>query len=257
MVKQQQQLIDTFINEIYTKPPKKIYGTNKTLLIFIDETWSVDLLYVSTLKKNVGVSLNNKFQTRVSSNFLLKKSQFYVTFNYLECRRKKTIILLTGGINIHQDTEIRYLSHDRFRSSTIFIRKDGCFGVSFNKRDSRWKQTVFLVVVGNCCTWPRGFGWYRPRFFSNFHLKNCQIFASFYNFESRCKNTVTLLIVDSRVHRGTKIWYLSNASLRSSKTFNRTNGLFGVSITNLDSRWKQTVFLVVVCKRYSRDMNFR
>ena len=43
MVKQQ-QLIDTFINEIYSKPPKKNYETNKTLLKSIDDTWSADLL---------------------------------------------------------------------------------------------------------------------------------------------------------------------------------------------------------------------
>ena len=53
MVKQQ-QLIDTFINEIYSKPPKKNYETNKTLLIFIDETWSADLLQMDDygVKKN-------------------------------------------------------------------------------------------------------------------------------------------------------------------------------------------------------------
>ena len=39
-----QTLIDTFINEIYSKPPKKNYETNKTLLKSIDETWSADLL---------------------------------------------------------------------------------------------------------------------------------------------------------------------------------------------------------------------
>ena len=54
MVKQQ-QLIDTFINEIYSKPPKKNYETNKTLLKSIDDTWSADLLQMD----NYGVE-NNK-----------------------------------------------------------------------------------------------------------------------------------------------------------------------------------------------------
>ena len=42
MVKQ--SLINTFINEIYSKPPKKNYSTNKTIVKHIDETWSMDLL---------------------------------------------------------------------------------------------------------------------------------------------------------------------------------------------------------------------
>ena len=39
-----QQLIEFFIDEIYSKPPKKNYETNRTLLKSIDDTWSADLL---------------------------------------------------------------------------------------------------------------------------------------------------------------------------------------------------------------------
>ena len=35
--------IRTFIDEIYSKPPKKNYPTNKLLYNQIDETWSIDL----------------------------------------------------------------------------------------------------------------------------------------------------------------------------------------------------------------------
>ena len=35
--------IDTFINEIYSKPPKKIYEGNKITYNQIDEIWSIDL----------------------------------------------------------------------------------------------------------------------------------------------------------------------------------------------------------------------
>ena len=87
MVKQQ-QLIDTFIKEIYTKPPKKNYETNKTLLISIDETWSADLLqmddygvknkksygYILTVIDNFSifgwtVPLKNKFAKTVTESF--------------------------------------------------------------------------------------------------------------------------------------------------------------------------------------------
>ena len=39
-----QKNIKTFINEIYSKPPKKIYDTNKTDVYHVDEIWSLDIL---------------------------------------------------------------------------------------------------------------------------------------------------------------------------------------------------------------------
>ena len=39
-----QKNIKTFINEIYSKPPKKNYATNKTNVYHIDDVWSLDIL---------------------------------------------------------------------------------------------------------------------------------------------------------------------------------------------------------------------
>ena len=39
-----QKNIKIFINEIYSKPPKRNYATNKTDVYFIDEIWSLDIL---------------------------------------------------------------------------------------------------------------------------------------------------------------------------------------------------------------------
>ena len=39
-----QKNIKIFINEIYSKPPKKYYPTNKTDVYYTDETWSLDIL---------------------------------------------------------------------------------------------------------------------------------------------------------------------------------------------------------------------
>ena len=39
-----QKNIKTFINEIYSKPPKKNYATNKTNVYHIDDIWSLDIL---------------------------------------------------------------------------------------------------------------------------------------------------------------------------------------------------------------------
>ena len=39
-----QKNIKIFINEIYSKPPKRYYATNKTDVYHIDDTWSLDIL---------------------------------------------------------------------------------------------------------------------------------------------------------------------------------------------------------------------
>ena len=39
-----QKNIKIFINELYSKPPKKNYNTNKTDAYYIDDTWSLDIL---------------------------------------------------------------------------------------------------------------------------------------------------------------------------------------------------------------------
>ena len=39
-----QKSIKIFINEIYSKPPKKNYVTNRTDVYHIDEIWSLDIL---------------------------------------------------------------------------------------------------------------------------------------------------------------------------------------------------------------------
>ena len=39
-----QETINIFIDEIYSKPPKKNYPTNKTDVYHIDDTWSSDAL---------------------------------------------------------------------------------------------------------------------------------------------------------------------------------------------------------------------
>ena len=70
-------------------------------------------------------------------------------------------------------------------------------------------------------------------------------------------STVKLLLVDNHVHRGTKIWYISNDNLKSSISFIRNDCRFVVSFNKLDDRLNQTVFLVVVCKILYLDLRFR
>ena len=39
-----QKNIKNFINEIYSKPPRRYYATNKTDVYHIDDIWSLDIL---------------------------------------------------------------------------------------------------------------------------------------------------------------------------------------------------------------------
>ena len=48
-------LIKNFVDEIYSKPPRKNYPTNKITYNYVDEIWSIDLAYFSDYKTS-----NNK-----------------------------------------------------------------------------------------------------------------------------------------------------------------------------------------------------
>ena len=53
-----QKNIKIFINEIYSKPPKKNYATNKTDVYYIDDIWSLDILDL----KDYGSENNRKYR---------------------------------------------------------------------------------------------------------------------------------------------------------------------------------------------------
>ena len=43
----EKELIKIFTDGLYSKPPKKNYETNKTMIMSIDDTWTSDLLDMS------------------------------------------------------------------------------------------------------------------------------------------------------------------------------------------------------------------
>ena len=53
-----QKNIKIFINEIYSKPPKKNYATNKTNVYYIDDIWSLDILDL----KDYGPEINRGYR---------------------------------------------------------------------------------------------------------------------------------------------------------------------------------------------------
>ena len=69
-----QKNIKIFLNEIYSKPPKKNQATNKTDVYHNDDIWSLDILYLKDYgpENNTGhryalviIDISNKFGCRV------------------------------------------------------------------------------------------------------------------------------------------------------------------------------------------------
>ena len=52
-----QKAFKTFINEIYSKPPEKNYPTNKTVVYYFDNIWSIIILD----SKDYGFGNNRSF----------------------------------------------------------------------------------------------------------------------------------------------------------------------------------------------------
>ena len=59
-----QKNIKIFINEIYSKGPKRNYATNKTDVYYIDDVWSLDILDL----KDYGPEKKQRIQIRFSSH---------------------------------------------------------------------------------------------------------------------------------------------------------------------------------------------
>ena len=50
-----QKTLKIFVNEIYSKPPKKNYPTNKTHVCHFDDIWSLDVLDIKDYgPENIG-----------------------------------------------------------------------------------------------------------------------------------------------------------------------------------------------------------
>ena len=55
-----QKNIKIFINEIYSKPPRKNYATNKTDVYHIDDIWSLDILDLKDSFENILITSKRK-----------------------------------------------------------------------------------------------------------------------------------------------------------------------------------------------------
>ena len=136
-------LTKIFIDEIYSKPPKKNYPTNKTLIKSIDDTWSSDLLDMNDYgpKNNKGyryilvvidnfskfgwtIPLKNKFSQSITDAFseIIKSSN-----------RKPNLLETDDGKEYVNKIFNEFLNNNRIKRYSRYTDKGAVFAERFNK----------------------------------------------------------------------------------------------------------------------------
>ena len=156
-----QKNIKIFINEIYSKPPKKYYATNKTDVYHIDDIWSLDILDL----KDYGPENNKKYRYVLVTidNFskygwttpLKNKNAIRVKNSFenilIDSKRKANLIETDRGKefynNIFQDflnkNHIKFYSRNTFLGAVFAERfnrtiRDFLKKPVFEKGDGKW-----------------------------------------------------------------------------------------------------------------------
>ena len=112
-----QKNIKIFLNEIYSKPPKKYYSTNKTDVYHIDDTWSLDILDL----KDYGPENNRgyRYVLVIIDNF----SKFGWTVP-LKNQNAQTIRESFKNILINSNRKPNFIESDRGKEFYINIFQD-------------------------------------------------------------------------------------------------------------------------------------
>ena len=155
-----QKNIKIFINEIYSKPPKRNYATNKTDVYFIDDIWSLDILdlkdygpesnrgyrYVLVIIDNFSkygwtVPLKNKNAQTIKDSFenILKSS-----------KRKPNLIETDRGKEFYNNIFQDFLN----KNDVKLYSRNSSYGAVFAERFNRTmrdllKRPVFEKGDGN------------------------------------------------------------------------------------------------------------
>ena len=136
-------LTKIFIDEIYSKPPKKNYPTNKTIIKSFDDTWSSDLLDMNDYgpKNNKGyryilvvidnfskfgwtIPLKNKFSQSITDAFseIIKSSN-----------RKPNLLETDDGKEYVNKIFIEFLNNNKIKRYSRYTDKGAVFAERFNK----------------------------------------------------------------------------------------------------------------------------
>ena len=155
-----QKNIKIFINEIYSKPPKKYYATNKTNVYYIDDIWSLDILGLKDygLENNRGyryvlVTIDNfsKFGWTIplkNKNAQTKKDSF--EYDLIKSKRKPNLIETDRGKEFYNNIFQDFLNKNNIKLYSGNSSYRAVFAERFNRtiRDLL-KRPVFEKGDGN------------------------------------------------------------------------------------------------------------
>ena len=149
-----QKHIKIFINEIYSKPPKKNYDTNKTDVYYIDDIWSLDILDLNDYgpENNRGyryvlVTIDN-FSKFVWTIPLKNKSAQTIKDSFenilISSKRKPNLIETDRGKEFYNNIFQDFLNKNNIK----LYSRNSSYGAVFAERFNRTirdllKKTVF------------------------------------------------------------------------------------------------------------------
>ena len=136
-------LTKIFIDEIYNKPPKKNYDTNKTIVKHIGHTWSLDLLDLIEYgpKNNRGyrfiLVIIDNFSKFAWTSTLKNKYAQTITIEFsnviIKSKRKPKLIETDDGKEFVNKIFNGYLKQNDIKRYSRFTDKGAVFAERFNR----------------------------------------------------------------------------------------------------------------------------
>ena len=148
-----QKNIKIFINEIYSKPPKKNYATNKTDVYHIDDIWSLDILDLKDygLENNRGyryvlVTIDN-FSKYGWTMPLKNKNAQTIKDSFenilISSKRKPKLIESYRGKEFHNNIFQDFLNKNNIK----FYSRNSSYGAVFAERFNRTIRDLLKKIV--------------------------------------------------------------------------------------------------------------
>ena len=148
-----QKNIKIFINEIYSKPPKKYYPTNKTDVYYIDDIWSLDILDL----KDYGPENNRgyRFVLVIIDNFskfgwttpLKNKNAQTIKDSFenilISSKRKPNLIESDRGKEFYNNIFQDFLNKNNIK----LYSRNSSFGSVFSERFNRTIRDLLKKIV--------------------------------------------------------------------------------------------------------------
>ena len=148
-----QKNIKIFINEIYSKPPKKNYDTNKTDVYYIDDIWSLDILDL----KDYGSENNRgyRYVLVIIDNFskygwtipLKNKNAQAIKDSFdnilISSKRRRNLIESDGGKEFYNNIFQDFLN----KNSIKLYYRNSSYGAVFAERFNRTIRDLLKKIV--------------------------------------------------------------------------------------------------------------